>query len=156
MGRDRESAEILEFKGKSHISKADLEERKRSRFVLGDSNLVEPLHVADDPVAHEKWIWLIDLYNSSRQFKNHITTANTDQIATYCILYSNQLSIIENLKNSKGQSRAALSNALLKTSTELNKLGKDLLLDFFSMAKVQAPPEEKPKDPLQAAGFGNV
>lgn len=156
MGRDRESAEILEFKGKSHNSKADLEERKRSRFVLGDSNLVEPHHVADDHVAHEKWVWLIDLYNSSKQFKNHITTANTDQIATYCILYSNQLSIIENLKNSKGQSRAALSNALIKTSTELNKLGKDLLLDFFSMAKVQAPPKEKTKDPLEAAGFGNV
>ena len=151
-GRKKESVEILEFKGKSHKTKKELEERSK-RFFLGQQVFIEPDYVAEDYVAHQKWVWLIDLYSKSKHFKNHITTANTDQLATYCILYSSQVSIINSLKTAKGLEKSSFSNSLIKISSELNKLGKDLLLDYFSAAKVQVKEEPQKEDPLQKAGF---
>ena len=156
-GRKKESAEMLEFKKKSHKTKRELEERRSGRFYLGGSIFVEPNYVADNVVAHEKWVWLINLYKKSKKFKNHITNANTDQIATYCILYANQVEIINNLSTPEctGIIRSALTNSLIKTSVELNKLGKDLLLDYFSAAKVVAPEGHKKKvDPKTKSMFG--
>ena len=156
-GRKRESAEMLEFKNKSHKTKRELEERRSGRFYLGGSVFVEPSYVADNEIAHQKWVWLINLYKKSKKFKSHITSANTDQIATYCILYANQVEIINNLSKPEctGIVRSSLTNSLIKTSVELNKLGKDLLLDYFSAAKVIAPEGEKKKiDPKLNSIFG--
>lgn len=148
-------AEILEFKGASHKTKNELERRRKERLILGDTMFVAPKYVTTDKVALEKWNSIIDLYESNPRLHGHITTAMQDQLSTYCILYSRQLKTIKESKRARGLELLALNNSLLKISSEMNKLGKDLLLDFFAQAKVSLPVEEKPIDPIQQK-FKNV
>jgi phage terminase small subunit len=155
-GRKRESAEILEFKGKSHKTKEELNLRRKERLILGDTNFVAPKFITTNRIALAKWNTIIDLYESVPRLKGHITTAMQDQLSTYCILYSSQLKTIKELKRARGIEFATLNNSLLKTSNEMNKLGKDLLLDFFVQAKVSIPQKENPVDPLEEEGFGNI
>lgn len=155
-GRKKLSAEILEFRGASHKTAAEMSARRKERLILGDTKFVAPKTVTSDKAALDKWNKIVDLYESQPRLKGHITTAMQDQLDTYCILYSRQQSVIKGSKRARGLELAALNNSLLKISAEMNKLGKDLLLDFFAQAKVQLPVVEKPIDPLEREGFGNV
>ncbi|NLD98606.1 MAG: hypothetical protein GX640_01920 [Fibrobacter sp.] len=152
MGRHRESVEMLQFKGKSHKTKAELEERTQNKFSLGNTDFQEPEYVACDPLAHAKWLWLVNLYSSSDQVANHITSAMVDQMGAYCTLFANQIKLTEQLQASTGKTRISLSKILIQNVNQLNRIGKDLLLDFFSQQKV-TPIKVEITDPLLEAGF---
>ena len=155
-GRKPLPANILEYTGKSHKTKAELQAKRDNAIRLGDDNFVEPGYVADNEVAHLKWLWIIELYRSCPEIRSVITVAMTDQIANYCMLESAKQALATELTYKKGSARQPIENRFLKVVAEQNKIGKDLLLDLFSQQKVRTGKQEKQSDPIEEAGLSGI
>lgn len=160
---------VIEFdNSKSKLSKKDIEARRRCEIHLGNDVIEEPADVASDSYAHEKWLWLMDLFEGF-QF---VSSADRDVFGQYCLAWSQwrhlQAARRNLMKKLKGQRKASyeimeelykqkIPQGIDKQNEVLMRLGPKLFLDPASRIKAIPLPkkgEEKPADPLSK--FGTV
>lgn len=99
MGRNAQPLEVLQAKGKKHLTKAEIEARKAAEVKLGKNDLSKlkaPVYVQNNIVAYEKWKGLIKEYKeAAKQSIEILTTTDVEALAKYCITYSEYLALID-------------------------------------------------------------
>jgi phage terminase small subunit len=76
--------DLITSEGKTHLSGADIEHRKRNEIAFGGESLVCPAFVAADTVAKLKWDELVEKYSGQR----FVSSADEGHLARYCMLYA--------------------------------------------------------------------
>jgi phage terminase small subunit len=178
-GRPRKPLSILKQEGKSHLSKKEIEIRKKSEVNIGTKELVAPAYVKKDLVAFKKWQEILDNYKDA----DFISSGDVGFLARYCMTFSEYLRLCEtrdrlgNLQANWDQyedvipeefqesiEKALSMNVDLQLENAINKK-MDLLIkmedrSFLNpLAKIKGIPvkeKPKPKTDLERKGFGNV
>ena len=88
-GRNAQPIDMLTAKGKKHLTKAEIEHRKKSEIKLGKDRLVCPMYVKTDTVAYKKWRDLISDYNKAKaQGVELVKSSDAGILARYCKTFS--------------------------------------------------------------------
>lgn len=75
----------------SHLTKAEIEHRKKSEIHLGEQKLVCPVYVKSNKEAYKKWKEIKKLYTG---FK-FVSSADIGVIARYCMSFAQYIDLIE-------------------------------------------------------------
>lgn len=75
----------------SHLTKAEIEHRKKSEIHLGEQKLVCPVYVKTNKEAYKKWKEIKKLYTG---FK-FVSSADIGVIARYCMAFAQYIDLIE-------------------------------------------------------------
>ena len=75
----------------SHLTKAEIEHRKKSEIHLGEQKLVCPAYVKTNKEAYKKWKEIKKLYTG---FK-FVSSADVGVIARYCMAFAQYIDLIE-------------------------------------------------------------
>lgn len=78
----------------SHLTKAEIENRKKTEIKLGENKLVCPSYVRNDKEAYKKWKEIKKLYTG---FK-FVSSADIGVIARYCLAFSQYIDLTERRK----------------------------------------------------------
>lgn len=184
MGRNAHPIQILQSDGKKHLTKTEIEARKKAQIKLGDKNIECPEYVLSNPVALEKWKEVAVLYSSA----DFVSSGDAGLIARYCITHAEYLALlkrfdrIEDIHNDDEElteyvetddnfnykiRRRLLdivsTDGLLRIETAINKK-MDMLIKMEDrlflnpLAKVKNVPKspEKPKTDPNAGMFGDT
>jgi hypothetical protein len=147
-GRKTKPADVLKFEKKSHKTKAEYERKARMGFSVGSTSLIEPAHVANDSLAHMKWVDLIREYEESTIItRGIITSVNVPTMARYCVLLAIEERLSEQSSTAEGFDAASIANTLLKLSAELRRIEDDLYLSYDARSRVETPKEDEAADP---------
>lgn len=96
MGRNAQPVDIILAKGKKHLTKAEIEQRKKSEIKLGTKNFKCPKFVKNDKEAYKKWKELIKDYKEAAE-ENIEIISSTDLglLAKYCKTFSEYLKLLD-------------------------------------------------------------
>jgi phage terminase small subunit len=178
VGRNGQPIDILIAKGKKHLTKGEIETRKKSELKLGINKLRCPSFMKNDVAAYAKWKEINKVYKDV----DFVSSGDTGLLARYCMTFSEyqrmliQRSRIDNFEVNykqleqhfdaellegldtffKFEPVMQLENAINKKMDMLIKMEDRLFLN--PLAKVKNIPKTEPekKDPLTEKGFGNV
>ena len=75
----------------SHLTKAEIEHRKKSEIHLGEQKLVCPAYVKTNKEAYKKWKEIKKLYTG---FK-FVSSADIGMISRYCMAFAQYIDLIE-------------------------------------------------------------
>ena len=178
MGRNAQPIDILTKTGRKHLTKAEIEGRKKTEIKTGTNILRCPDYVKDDTNAFKKWKEIMRVYKA----EDFVSSGDVGSLARYCMTYSEYLGLMEDRKNIKAlranwekysdmlpdyfvfQIEQLLKlNPLLQIETAINKKN-DLLtkaedrsfLNILSKVKNVIKKEPEKQDPLASRGFGDV
>lgn len=84
MGRNAQPVELLKAKGKKHLTKAEIEERKNNEIKVGTSKLTCPSYVKNDAIAYKKWKEIIKIYKDI----DFVSSGDTGVLSRYCMTFS--------------------------------------------------------------------
>lgn len=84
MGRNAQPIELLVAKGKKHLTKAEIEERKNSEIKVGTSKLTCPSYVKNDSIAYKKWKEIIKIYKDI----DFVSSGDVGLLSRYCMTFS--------------------------------------------------------------------
>jgi len=155
-GRPRKSTKLLLFEGKSHRTKAEIEQRKAEEVHIGDQHFRAPDYIASDDIAYAKWKEVIKLYKSA-ETQGTISSADTDIIAQYCQTFSEQRMMIEEYKKAKtAKGKRKLNTALLKNREMILKIQDRIYWNPVARSKGMSRKKKEEIDPLQKVGFGDI
>lgn len=88
-GRNAQPIDMLTAKGKKHLTKAEIEHRKKSEIKLGSNRFVCPMYVKTDTVAYRKWRELIADYNKAKaEGIDLVKSSDAGILARYCKTFS--------------------------------------------------------------------
>lgn len=88
-GRNAQPIDILQARGKKHLTKKEIKQRKESEIKFGDEKLVCPMYVYSDKVARKKWNDLIADYRKAKaQGIELIRSSDVGILAMYCKTFS--------------------------------------------------------------------
>lgn len=92
MGRNAKPIELHLVNGnKRHLTKAEIEQRKKAEVKFGDSKLVCPSFVKALPAAAKKWREMVKLY----QGFDFVRSGDVGMLARYCVAYAEYLDLVE-------------------------------------------------------------
>jgi phage terminase small subunit len=175
LGRNAQPIDILKARGKKHLTKQEIQDRKASEIKLGEQKMVCPAYVKNDVVAYQKWKEIIKIY---KDFE-FVTSGDSGILARYCKTYSEYQDLVQHrqriinfdsldydaleiLEEQSSEEQAAklfnkinyiLSvDGVLKIDAAINKKS-DMLIKYEDriflnpLAKVKnVPKKEKPKE----------
>lgn len=168
MGRNGQPIDILQANGKKHLTKAEIEHRKKSEIKTGTGALRCPDFVKRDVNAFKKWKEILKVYKDV----DFVSSGDVGMLARYCMTHSEYLRLLDSRKHLEALEtdwsnhrdiipedlsfqieRILKLNPLLQLEAAINKK-MDLLLkmedrSFLNpLAKVKnvpkAPKEDKP------------
>ena len=142
----------------NHLTKAEIEHRKKSEIKIGDSKLTPPEFIKNDLIAYAKWKEIVKIFKNF----DFVSSGDVGLIARYCKTYAEYLEAIERKKIFENNAEISLDD-LIKLDSLINKK-MDLLtkmedrLFLNPLAKIKNVPkkEEEKEDPLVAKGFDNL
>lgn len=178
MGRNGQPIDILTAKGKKHLTKAEIEHRKKSEIKIGEKKLKCPAFVRNNIEAYAKWKEITKIYKDI----DFVSSGDIGLLARYCMTFSEYLKLltqktqIERFEADYERLLEHFDPELLEGLDTFFKMGPVMQLDsainkkmdmlikmedrlFLNpLAKVKNVPkkEEKKANPLEAKGFGNV
>jgi len=89
MGRNAQPIEIVQANGRKHLTKEEIEQRKKSQLKFGGSKLKCPEYVKLDPVALKKWRELTKEYKEASEKNIEIVkSSDIGILAMYCKTFS--------------------------------------------------------------------
>jgi phage terminase small subunit len=95
MGRNAQPVDLLQAKGLKHLTKSEIEERKKSEIKLGSAisvdSLVCPQWLKSDQIAYEKWNEVLQIY-SGWEF---VSSSDVNLIARYCKTHSEYIDLLK-------------------------------------------------------------
>ncbi|MBP2653342.1 MAG: terminase [Firmicutes bacterium] len=176
----------LAEKNPSHLTKAEIEQRKKAEIKLGDQKLKCPQFVKTDVNAYAKWKEIVKIYKDI----DFVSSGDTGLLGRYCMTFSEYQKLLEQRKRIDNidmmgpDEREELEHyidedlaedlinkvnyiisvdGVLKIDTAINKKMDQLVkmedrLFLNPLAKVKNVPKKEPEkiDPLANKGFGNV
>ncbi|MBE6829157.1 MAG: terminase [Ruminococcaceae bacterium] len=84
MGRNAKPIELLEAEGRKHLTKEEIQNRKKNEIRFGDHKLKCPEFVKSDLIASKKWREITALY---KEF-NFVGSGDSGLLARYCKSFS--------------------------------------------------------------------
>lgn len=94
-GRPAKPIELHLLNGnKRHLTKAEIEQRKKSEVKLGEHKLVCPSYVRQDKNAYKKWKEIVKLYKDI----DFVSSADVGLMARYCMAFSEYINLTEHRK----------------------------------------------------------
>jgi phage terminase small subunit len=88
-GRNAQPIDILQAKGKKHLTKNEIKQRKEAEVKFGSEKLVCPMYVYQDKVARKKWNDLIADYRKAKaEGIELIRSSDVGILAMYCKTFS--------------------------------------------------------------------
>lgn len=118
MGRNAQPVELLMAKGKKHLTKAEIEERKNNEIKLGNSKLTCPSYVKNDAIAYKKWKEIIKIYKDI----DFVSSGDVGLLSRYCMTFSEY----ENLLKVREKT------AVLEYDIEEIEMTKEILSEEFT------------------------
>lgn len=91
MGRNAQPIDLLQANGRKHLTKAEIEGRKKSEINIGDSNLKCPDFVKKDIAAYKKWKEILKIYKDV----DFVSSGDIGLLARYCKTFSEYLILQE-------------------------------------------------------------
>lgn len=90
-GRPAQPVELHLLKGNiRHLTKAEIEERKKAQVQLGEHRLVCPAYVKANKAAHRKWKEIAKLYKDI----DFVSSADVGMMARYCVAFAEYLDLV--------------------------------------------------------------
>ena len=186
MGRNGQPIALILAKGSKHLTKAEIDHRKKTEIKLGEQKLKCPAYVKNDVYAYAKWKEITRVYRDI----DFVSSGDIGLLGRYCMTFSEYNKLLEHhkridnidyldadeqgiLEKQFGEDMAknllnkinyiVSVDGVLKLDTAINKK-QDMLIKMEDrlflnpLAKVKNVPkqEKKPEDPLAKKGFGNV
>ncbi|ERT62387.1 phage terminase, small subunit-like protein [Megasphaera vaginalis (ex Srinivasan et al. 2021)] len=74
----------------SHLTKAEIKQRKKEEVKIGEAKLVCPAYVKADKEAYKKWREIVKLYKGI----DFVSSADVGMMARYCVAFSEYLDLI--------------------------------------------------------------
>lgn len=94
-GRPAKPIELHLLNGnKRHLTKVEIEQRKKSEVQLGEHKLVCPPYVRRDENAYKKWKEIVKLYKDI----DFVSSADVGLMARYCMAFSEYINLTEHRK----------------------------------------------------------
>lgn len=90
MGRNGQPIDILTANGKKHLTKAEIDHRKKSEIRLGNDKLKCPPFVKTDIEAYAKWKEITKIYKEI----DFVSSGDTGLLARYCMTFSEYLKLL--------------------------------------------------------------
>lgn len=84
MGRNAQPVELLMAKGKKHLTKAEIEERKNNEIKVGNNKLTCPSYVKNNAIAYKKWKEVIKIYKDI----DFVSSGDIGLLSRYCMTFS--------------------------------------------------------------------
>lgn len=182
MGRNAQPIEIVKANGKKHLTKSEIEHRKKSEIKFGTKDLICPDYILDDEQALEKWAEVINLYDGV----DFVSSGDNGMLARYCMTHSEYLDLLKRKKrlndiaddsddveeyicNSEEfdyrirkklldmvstSSLLSIENAVNKKLDTLIKMEDRLFLNPLSKVKNVAQPKKEEEKPSKFLKFG--
>lgn len=82
-------------KGKKHLTKAEIEQRKNNEIKVGNSKLTCPSYVKNDSIAYKKWKEIIKIYKDI----DFVSSGDVGLLSRYCMAFSEYENLIKMRKN---------------------------------------------------------
>ena len=153
MARNAKPIELIVLEGKTHLTKEQIEHRKKSEIRFGTPWLVCPDFIKDDPVAMERWGELLELYHGV----SFISSSDSGIVARYCKTHSDYLRLLGKQAECEDPTVYLKYAAVIKqTADQLQKMEDRLFLSPLSKVKNIPKKEEEKVDILASKGFDNV
>jgi len=190
MGRNAMPIDILTAKGKKHLTKQEIQDRKESELKLGLQDfkqLTAPVFVKNDVVAFKYWKKLVKEYkDAAASGMEVLSTTDIGSLALYCKTYSEYEGLLKiRQRLDRISDSAELEDALMDKAVDLERIVQKTISELLSvegvlkletainkkmdmlikmqdrlflnpLAKVKNVPKkekQKPKNPMEAAGF---
>ena len=83
-GRPAKPIELLISENRKHLTKEEIDRRKKSEIKFGDKKMKCPDYVRRDPEALKKWREIITLYKDA----DFVTSGDSGMLARYCKTHS--------------------------------------------------------------------
>ena len=94
-GRHAKPVELHLLTGnKRHLTKAEIEQRKKAQVQLGEHKLTCPAYVRADKIAYKKWKEIVKLYKDI----DFVSSADVGLMARYCMAFSEYINLTEHRK----------------------------------------------------------
>lgn len=146
-GRKKERIEVLQDKGKKHLTKSEIEERKKNKIIVSNDNINPTENLPEE--LHERF------YFYSKELKSAGIISNLDVggLERYCILEKEFYIIFKDIENtSKNSFRyKEKKKDLLDTNKAMISLENSLGLNMPARTKLvlPKPKEDKPKNKFE-------
>lgn len=146
-GRKKETIEVLKAKGKKHLTKLEIEQRKANQIKVNDNKVYPSINLPEE--LHERF------YYYSEEMKNVGIISNLDigALERYCILEKEFYEISKSIEsiNKNNFRYKEKKKDLLDTNKAMISLENSLGLNMLSRNKLvpQKPKEEKPKNKFE-------
>lgn len=149
---------------KSHLTKKQIEQRKKNEPKFNADKIRCPAWLKTDPVAKKEW----NRITKELKAAELITNVDVTALAVYCDTYSKYIEATEELNKTdltlvytnKFGAENIIEHPLVRISRGYAELMKKYITEFgltpASRAKIAIPKKEKEEDPLKQKGFGNV
>ncbi len=84
MGRNAQPIELIRAKGKKHLTKAEIDERKNNEIKVGSNKLICPSYVKNNAIAYKKWKEIIKIYKDI----DFVSSGDVGLLSRYCMTFS--------------------------------------------------------------------
>ena len=144
MGRPRKAAAVIEMEGKSHRTKAELEERRRQEVAVVDDELQPPSFLTKK--LAERFNWYVE------QLKELEIIGNVDAelLARYVASQDQYETVSKRIRNldpiKQMDEYTKLVTAQNKLFTQCRQAGNDLGLSITSRGKLVVPQKEESEE----------
>ncbi|ACO83496.1 phage terminase small subunit P27 family [Clostridium botulinum] len=153
MARPRQPINLLQEKGKKHLTKEEIEKRKNGEIEVNSDNVVAPSYLTKKQKQTFEW------YAEELKKINIIANIDVEGLARYIVAEEQFKKIAKKIKNTN-----ILDDDYDKLLLKLEKLNKicrqgatDLGLTISSRCKLVIPKkEEKPKNKFEKFGVKDV
>lgn len=95
MGRNAQPIDLLVANGKKHLTKAEIDFRKKSEIKIGDNKLKCPDFVKNDLIAYKKWKEILKVYKDI----DFVSSGDIGLLARYCMSFSEYENLLTIRKN---------------------------------------------------------
>lgn len=154
MGRNKQPLELVVAKGKTHLTKEEIEEREKTEVKPVNSDVVAPSYLTKKQKEEFDEI--------ARQLKalNVLNETDADAIARYVLSRSVYIKVTKQLSKSEVIGNPSVLNSYLKNQDRLFKqcraAASDLGLTITSRCKLVVPEVAKPVKPENKFAKFNV
>ncbi|HCT63751.1 MAG TPA: terminase [Lachnospiraceae bacterium] len=129
MGRNAHPIDILKANGKKHLTKAEIEDRKKSEMKTGESKLKAPDYIKNDILAYAKWKEIIKIYKDV----DFISSGDTSILSRYCMTFSEYYNLLERKKRIDNISKNCDSlEDYIESSEQFDYRVRKQLIDMIS------------------------
>lgn len=97
MGRNAKPINLLVAQGKKHLTKAEIEQRKKNEIKLGDKKLKCPDFIKSDIEAYKKWKEIMKIYKDA----DFVSSGDVGLLARYCKSFSEYKDLLNNYQTIK-------------------------------------------------------